>query len=53
MKIVDIQSGKATYKKDPYGNPWAVFDPLQRVGFYNPKEIEPKCQLQPPSNRAT
>ena len=37
VKIVDIQVGKASTKKDPHGFTWSTFDPLAHVGFYNPK----------------
>ena len=37
IKIVDIQNGKRTDKKDPLGTSWQVYDPLARVHFYNPK----------------
>jgi len=38
VHIVDIQHGKRTDTTDPHGHRWEVYDPLARVGFYNPKE---------------
>lgn len=40
VKIVDIQNGKSTETKDGHGLRWRVYDPLARVGFYNPKEVD-------------
>jgi len=40
VKIVDIQNGKLTCKKDAHGLEWAVYDPFARVGFYNPKSVD-------------
>ena len=35
--IVDIQHGKCDFIEDPFKRKWEVYDPLARVGFYDPK----------------
>jgi len=40
VHIVDIQHGKRTTVEDAHGHRWEVYDPLARVGFFNPKQPE-------------
>jgi hypothetical protein len=44
VHIVDVQIGKALSRKDPWGLEWAVHDPLARVGFFNPKDVDESGQ---------
>ena len=39
VKLVEITHGKPVPQKDPWGCDWQVYDPLARVGFYNPKDV--------------
>ena len=48
VHIVDIAHGKKTTVPDPWDprRMWKTYDPLARVGFFNPREEEPhslKC----------
>lgn len=47
VHIVDITHGERTEISDPHGNLWEVYDPLARVGFYNPKTTD--CQITWPT----
>ena len=44
-KIVDIQIGKQTTKKDAHSLLWVTYDPLAKVGFYNPKAVHEKTPI--------